>query len=118
MLGRTGDFSLVPQMLEGIKDSNVDVNIEAEMALRFIARRPNGFGMSLDPLGGLTATDPADQRLRNANNWRTKALKLWSDWYFANRPFEERDGLDELEAAAFAGSSSIDSTPTNTTPRK
>jgi hypothetical protein len=117
-LGRTGNFSLVPQMLEGIKDPNVDVNIEAEMALRFIARRPNGFGMSLDPLGGLTATDPADQRLRNANNWRTKALKLWSDWYFSNRPFEERDGLDELEAAAFAGSKSVDSAPTTNSPKK
>jgi len=108
-LGRTGDFKLVPQMLEGIKDPNVDVNIEAEMALRFIARRPNGFGMSLDPLAGLGPTDPPEQRLRNANDWRTKALKRWSDWYFANRPFEERDGLDELEAAAFAGAGSVES---------
>jgi hypothetical protein len=107
-LGRTGDFKLVPQMLEGIKDPNVDVNIEAEMALRFIARRPNGFGMSLDPLAGLGPTDPPEQRLRNANDWRTKALKRWSDWYFANRPFEERDGLDELEAAAFAGAGAVE----------
>ncbi|MFN4919502.1 MAG: hypothetical protein ACK48U_06260 [Planctomyces sp.] len=108
-LGRTGSFALVPQMLEGLKDGNVDVNIEAEMALRFIARRPTGFGMSLDPLGGLTATDPAEQRLKNANDWRTKSYKLWSDWYFQSRPYEERDGLDELQAATFAGSKSADS---------
>jgi len=90
-------------MLEGLKDPNVDVNIEAEMALRFIARRPNGFGVSLDPLGGLGPSDPAENRLKNANDWRTKSFKGWSDWYFRTRPYEEKDGLDELEAATFAG---------------
>lgn len=108
-LGRTGNFSLVPQMLEGLKDPNVDVNIEAEMALRFIARRPNGFGNSLDPLAGLGPTDPADQRLKNANEWRTKSFKRWSDWYFQTRPYEEKDGLDELEAATFAGAKAEES---------
>ncbi len=111
-LGRTGDFALVPQMLEGLKDPNVDVNIEAEMALRFIARKPNGFGNSLDPLGGLDANSPADQRLKNANEWRLKSFKQWSDWYFSIRPFEEKDGLDELEAATFAGVKANDDTKT------
>ena len=108
-LGRTGNFGLVPQMLEGLKDPNVDVNIEAEMALRFIARRPNGFGVSLDPLGGLGQSDPAEQRLKNANDWRTKSFKRWSDWYFQTRPYEEKDGLDELEAATFAGAKAEES---------
>ena len=77
-LGRTGKFSLVPEMLEGLKDPNVDVNVEAEMALRFISRRPNGFGTALDPLGGLTASDPEADRLRNATEWRIRSFKNWS----------------------------------------
>lgn len=112
-LGRTGDFALVPQMLEGLKDPNVDVNLEAEMALRFIARKPNGFGNSMDPFGGLDEKAPADQRLRNANDWRLKSFKQWSDWYFSIRPFEEKDGLDELEAATFAGVKANDETKTD-----
>ena len=34
-LGRTGDFKLVPLMLDGIRDNSVDVNIEAIQALRW-----------------------------------------------------------------------------------
>jgi hypothetical protein len=111
-LGRTGDFGLVPQMLEGLKDPNVDVNIEAEMALRFIARKPNGFGNSIDPLGGLDDKAPPEERLKNANEWRLKSFKQWSDWYFSIRPFEEKDGLDELEAATFAGVKANDDSKT------
>lgn len=100
-LGRTGRFSLVPEMLEGLKDANVDVNVEAEMALRFISRRPNGFGMSLDPLGGLTAADPEEKRLSNATEWRIRSFRNWSQWYYRNRPYEERDRLDQLQAESF-----------------
>lgn len=100
-LGRTGKFSLVPEMLEGLKDPNVDVNVEAEMALRFISRRPNGFGNALDPLGGLTASDPESDRLRNATEWRIRSFKNWSQWYYRNRPYEDRDRLDQLQAESF-----------------
>lgn len=96
-LGRTADFSLVPLLLKGLRDPNVDVNVEAERALRYIARKPNGFGLPDDPLGN--ARNGSDQeRLQAANQWRDKAFKAWSTWYFERRPFEDRDGLDELEA--------------------
>lgn len=96
-LGRTGDFSLIPLLLKGLRDPNVDVNVEAEMALRYISRRPNGFGASINPLAG-AENGTEEQKLQAANAWRDKAFKAWSTWYFERRPFEDRDGLDELEA--------------------
>lgn len=103
-LGRTGDFKLVPLMLDGIRDNSVDVNIEAIQALRFIARRPQGFGETLAPFASLGTEDQikiaaAEERLRLATPWREKALKDWSNWYFSVRPFEDRGGLDELQLA-------------------
>jgi len=95
-LGRTGDFSLIPEMLKGLRDPSLDVNVEALMALRYIARKPNGFGLPLDPLtGGAIKSD--EQKLLRANNWRSKTYKVWGDWYRNVRPYEEGGGLDELE---------------------
>jgi len=94
-LGRTGDFKLIPLMLDGLRDPNVDVNVEAVAALRYIARKPHGLGESLNPLEGLEKA-PQEQRIKAANEWRQKALKSWSNWYFSIRPHEEQDGLDQL----------------------
>lgn len=94
-LGRTGDFNLIPLMLDGIRDPDVDVNVEAISALRYIARRPNGFGETLNPLEGMkNASD--EERVRVANEWRQKTIKAWSNWYFYVRPHEEQDGFDQL----------------------
>ena len=43
-LGRTGDFTLIPLILKGLRDVNLDVNVEALSALRYVAKKPNGFG--------------------------------------------------------------------------
>jgi hypothetical protein len=107
-LGRTADFKLVPFMLEGIRDNSVDVNTEAIQALRFIARRPQGFGETLAPFASLGTEDQIknaspEERLRLATPWREKALKDWSGWYFSVRPFEDRGGLDELQLAVPLG---------------
>ena len=45
-LGRTGDFALVPDILKGLRDPNIDVNVQALDALRYLSRKPNGFGMT------------------------------------------------------------------------
>jgi len=107
-LGRTADFKLVPLMLDGIRDNSVDVNIEAIQALRFIARRPQGFGETLAPFASLGTEDQInsaapEERLRVATPWREKALKDWSSWYFSVRAFEDRGGLDELQLAVPLG---------------
>jgi HEAT repeat protein len=97
-LGRTGDFGLIPLMLEGVKDPDVDVNVEAIAALRYIARKPNGLGESLNPLDGVPENDTA-QRIRAAVDWRQKTIKLWSNWYASVRPYEEIGSFDELQLA-------------------
>ncbi|MBC7967270.1 MAG: HEAT repeat domain-containing protein, partial [Fuerstia sp.] len=104
-LGRTGDLKLVPLLLDGLRDSSVDVNIEAIQALRFIARKPHGFGETLAPFASLGTeqqieNSSPEQRLRLATPWRDKALKDWSNWYFGVRAYEDRGGLDELQLAA------------------
>lgn len=95
-LGRTGDFDLIPEVLQGLRDRNLDVNVEALRALRYISRKPNGFGVSDDPLAG-PAFNSEEQKLVRANNWRSKAYRAWADWYRRVRPYEEGGGLDELE---------------------
>jgi len=103
-LGRTADFKLVPQMLDAIRDNNVGVNVEGIMALRFIARKPQGFGETLEPLAPLGTTKQIEdatpeERMNLATPWRDKALRDWSNWYFGVRPFEDRGGIEELQLA-------------------
>lgn len=94
-LGRTGQFKLVPFMLDGIRDPSVDVNVEAIAALRFISRKPNGFGETLNPLEGIE--NPTDeQKIKIVNEWRQKAINSWSAWYARVRPHEDQDGFDQL----------------------
>lgn len=106
-LGRTGDFDLIPLMLDGIRDPNLDVNVEAVAALRYIARKPNGFGETLNPMEGLEQA-PQDERVRAANEWRQKVLKSWSTWYFTVRPHEEQDGFDQLLLAVPLDSGAVE----------
>ncbi len=94
-LGRTGDFRLIPMMLDMLRDPSIDVNVEAIQALRYISRKPNGFGETLDPLKGLENPTP-EQKLEVANAWRQKTLKAWSEWYNSIRPHEEKDTFEEL----------------------
>lgn len=94
-LGRTGDFALIPELMVGLRDPNVDVNVEALQALRYISRKPNGFGLSLNPLAGAETADDA-RKVEVANAWRTKAYRTWMQWYRRVRPYEESGGLDEL----------------------
>ena len=96
-LGRTADFHLIPLMLQGLKDPNIDVNVEAIQGLRNIARRPNGFGLTLNPLGHLPKDTDETTRVAEANKWRTKCSTTWIKWYRNVRPYEERDDLDELD---------------------
>ncbi|MEZ6122680.1 MAG: HEAT repeat domain-containing protein [Planctomycetaceae bacterium] len=95
-LGRTGDFSLIPEMLKALRDPNVNVNMEALLALRYISRKPNGFGLPIHPLEGADTADE-ETRVKTANEWRTRAANAWGNWYRQVRPFDEGGGLDELE---------------------
>lgn len=95
-LSRTGDFDLIPLMLDGLTDPAVNVNVEALSGLRYISRQPKGLGISLDPLAQAPPGADDTARRNAANVWREKALRVWRGWYSKVRPYEQRDGLDEI----------------------
>jgi hypothetical protein len=95
-LGRTSDLSLVPLLLKGLRDPNVDVSVEAEHALRYIARKPQGLGLSDNPLAGAEKATDAE-RLKLANQWRDRAVREWAGWYREVCSFEESASINELE---------------------
>ena len=79
-----------------VGDGKTD-DTKAIQALRYISRKPNGFGITLEPARGLAGA-PADERLQKVNYWRTDAYEKWMTWYRQVRPYEETGGLDELDA--------------------
>lgn len=95
-LSRTADFDLIPLMLDGIHDPVLSVSVEALTGLRYIARKPNGFGLTLDPLGELPEDADQATKLNAVRLWKEKASNVWRGWYSGVRPYADRDGLDEL----------------------
>ncbi len=69
-LGRAGELDHVPALLYGMTDPDPSVAVEARDALRFIARRPRGFGMP----------DSYNE------DERYLAIEQWKRWYQALRP--------------------------------
>ena len=95
-LSRTGDFDLVPLLLDGLSDPVLSVNVEALIGLRYISKQPSGFSLSLKPLSHLPDDANEEKRISAAAVWRAKASRLWRKWYSNVRPYAERDGLDEI----------------------
>ena len=95
-LSRTGDFDLVPLLLDGLNDPVLSVNVETLTGLRYISRQPSGFKLTLKPLSHLPDDANEEKRLSAATVWRAKASRLWRQWYSNVRPYAERDGLDEI----------------------
>ncbi len=95
-LSRTGDFDLIPLMLDGLNDPALSVNIEAVAGLRYISRQPRGLGISLTPLSQLPVEANETARRNAADLWRQKASQVWRRWYSQVRSYDDRDGLDEI----------------------
>lgn len=98
-LGRTEDLDLVPLLLEALRDPNVDVNVEAYNALCFLSRRPEGIGLPGSPYAELAIDATEVQRQQARDRWREQAHADWSRWYFAVRPYDQRDDLAERARA-------------------
>ncbi len=77
-LGRSDDLRLAPILIEGLKDPDVDVYVEARNALRCLSRQVEDFGAKEEPLDAAT---------------RTRELTKWKDWYKSIRAYDERDDL-------------------------
>ncbi len=95
-LGRTGDMSLAKLLITALEDPDVGVNVEANNALCWLSRRPNGFSLATDPLGGLPPGAGQEQIDAVMAAWRADAIQQWGTWYLRHRPFADRG--DEFEA--------------------
>ncbi|MEX0718340.1 MAG: HEAT repeat domain-containing protein [Planctomycetaceae bacterium] len=94
-LGRTDDLELAPLLLKGLRDQNVDVNVEAYNALCFLSRKPQGVGLPASPYDGLAADANDVERRQALERWREIALDRWTRWHYSVRPYAERDDLPE-----------------------
>ena len=93
-LGRSGNVRIVPLLLDGLRDNDVDVMVEARNALCTVSRKSRGFGFPVNPLQA--ASDMSDEaRARAADEWREKVLDRWNSWWFRVRPWDLRDDLPE-----------------------
>ncbi len=77
-LGRSDDLRVAPILIQGLKDSDVDVYVEARNALRCLSRQVEEFGAKEEPLDAAT---------------RERELSKWKDWYKSIRAYDERDDL-------------------------
>lgn len=65
-LAKSKDYRVVPILIGGLSDPDIEVYKAAKDGLRFISRRMEGFG--------LTDEKPTDEQL-------AKAVKAWTEWY-------------------------------------
>ncbi len=94
-IGRTGDLSLARHAILGLDDPDLGVMTESHLALSWTARKPNAFKLPLNPMDGIAADAPEDQKTAAVESWRRQALRLWGEWYLRNRPYADRG--DEFE---------------------
>lgn len=96
-LGRTGQVSVAPLLIQGLSDVDESVAREASVALCILSRRPNGCGLPIDPGDGLAEDATDDQRRAFLDAWRKDSSKAWNDWYMKVRPYNERDDRATLK---------------------
>jgi hypothetical protein len=89
-LGRCATIHEVNVLIKALDDPEIGVAVEANNALCWFSRRPNGFGPS-DPFAGL-AEDASDrQKEEAAKSWRAKVRAEWREWFENVRPYSERN---------------------------
>jgi hypothetical protein len=96
-LGRAGEITAAPMLIQALTDADESVAREASFGLSILSRRINGCGLPLDPLDNL-AEDASDaDRQSHLELWGNESAKRWQEWYQKNRPYEERDDRTQLK---------------------
>lgn len=95
-MGRSGEISAVPWLIEGLMDPDMTVTREASLGLCILSRLPEGVGkLAIDPNDdgqmGLKDNATEEDRQKVIEKWRDNAKKHWTEWYQKNRPYDERD---------------------------
>lgn len=90
-LGRTGNISVAPLLIAGLRDADEAVAREASIGLSILSRRPEGCGLPLEPTEGLIEDATDEARKEHLDKWRRDSADLWQKWYLRVRPYDERD---------------------------
>ena len=100
-LGRSGDISAAPILIQGLVDVDSSVVREASLGLCILSRRPDGCGKPIDPLDdaqmGLKEDSTDEDRKVLLDDWKIESKKRWYDWYQKIRPYDERDDRTALK---------------------
>jgi len=90
-LGRCATIHDVNILIKAIDDPDYGVVVEANNALCWFSRRPNGFGGSSDPVSALPENTSDQQKSKVAASWRKTLRTDWREWYESVRPYSERN---------------------------
>ncbi|MFO1019644.1 MAG: HEAT repeat domain-containing protein [Planctomycetales bacterium] len=75
-LGRTNDLTVAPVLIQGLKDPDESVGMEARNSLRILSRNLRGLKREIED-----KFEPQQE------------YKVWMEWYRSIRPYNERDDL-------------------------
>jgi hypothetical protein len=89
-LGRCATIHEVQVLIKAIDDSDYGVVLEANNALCWFSRRPNGFGRPADPVAALPENISDQQKSKVALSWRKSIRADWREWYENVRLYSER----------------------------
>lgn len=89
-LGRCATIHDVHILIKALDDPDYGVVIEANNALCWFSRRPNGFGRSTNPVAALPENASDQQKSKAATAWRKTIRADWREWYENVRPYSER----------------------------
>ena len=95
-LGRSDRLDVLTLLIDGLNDPDLGVMIESQNALRWLSRKPTGFGLPDDPLETLPPDASEEQKKDAIALWHRNALLAWGQWFLENRPYSERG--DEFES--------------------
>ncbi len=94
-MSRSGDMRITPVLIEALRDMDIHVMLKAQHALRMVARKPRGVGVTTKLLARIEDR-PSDEVADIIATWRHQSTKRWREWYIRVRPWEERDDLWEF----------------------
>ncbi|HET6327493.1 MAG TPA: HEAT repeat domain-containing protein [Planctomycetaceae bacterium] len=90
-LGRCATVQDALVLVKALDDPDINVVVEANAALCWLSRRPNGFGRSIDPLLDIPETASDQQRHDALELWRSQARRDWREWFNQVGPYSERE---------------------------
>jgi len=90
-LGRCATVQDSLFIVKSLDDPDINVVIEANNALCWLSRRPNGFGRPLDPVANLPENANEEQRRQAIQIWRAQVRKDWREWFNQVAPYAERE---------------------------